>query len=212
MGALMGEPLRRIDGRSIGRFVAEEIAGPLGVPFHIGLPESEEGVVAELTAEQAVVDEMQGTLDSPYPQSGRNPVVLPTAPNSRAWRAAEIAGANGQSNARALAVIYGDLVADNSRLISAAGLAEATRVRFDGVDAISGGPTSYGAGFRLNDANYGGRGPKTTFGHCGWGGSLAFADPDAKMGFAFVTSRMLDFGDKMDPRRKRLIDAAYDAL
>lgn len=210
MGTLMGEPLRRIDGRSIGRFVAEEIAGPLGVPFHISLPQAEEGMVAELTAEQAVFDGMQTTLDSPFPQAGRNPAVPPLAPNARAWRAAEIAGANGQSNARALAVIYGDLVADRSHLISAAGLKEATRVRFDGVDA--GGPVSYGAGFRLNEADYGGRGPKTTFGHPGWGGSIAFADPEAKLGFAFVTARMLNFGAVMDPRRKRLIDAAYDAL
>lgn len=210
MGNLLGEPLRRIDGRSIGRFVAEEIAGPLGVPFYIGVPEAEEGRVAELTAEQAVFDAMQDTLDSPYPQSGRNPVVAPLAPNDRVWRAAEIPGANGHSNARALATIYGDLVADTSRLISPNGLAEATRIRFDGVDA--GGPVSYGAGFRLNEADYGGRGPKTTFGHPGWGGSIAFADPDAKLGFAFVTSRMLQFGAVMDPRRKRLIDAAYDAL
>lgn len=210
MGTLMGEPLRRIDGRSIGHFVADEIAGPLGVPFYIGIPEAEDGMVAELTAEQAVFDGMQETLGSPYPQAGRNPVVLPTAPNARAWRAAEIAGANGHSNARALAMIYGDLVAHGSRLISAAGLAEATRVRFDGLDA--GGPVVYGAGFRLNEADYGRRGPKTTFGHPGWGGSIAFADPEAKLGFAFVTSRMLNFGDVMDPRRKRLIDAAYDAL
>lgn len=210
MGALMGEPLRRIDGRSIGRFVAEEIAGPLGVPFYIGLPQAEDGMVAELTAEQAVFDGMRDTLDSPYPQAGRNPEVPPLAPNARAWRAAEIPGANGQSNARALAVIYGDLVADRSRLISAAGLAEATRVRFDGSSA--GEPVCYGAGFRLNEADYGGRGPKTTFGHPGWGGSIAFADPVAKLGFAFVTARMLNFATVMDPRRKRLIDAAYDAI
>ncbi|MBI1170039.1 serine hydrolase [bacterium] len=210
MGTLMAEPLRRIDGRSIGRFVAEEIAGPLGVPFHIGLPEDEEPMVAELSADQAVFDAMQETLDSPYPQAGLNPEVPPLAPNARAWRAAEIPGANGQSHARALAMIYGDLVAERSRLISAAGLDEALRMRFDGVDA--GGPVIYGAGFRLNEADYGRRGPKTTFGHPGWGGSIAFADPEARMGFAFVTARMRNFGAVIDPRRKRLIDAAYDAL
>lgn len=212
MGTLMAEPLRRIDGRSLGQFVADEIAGPLGVAFYIGVPEGEEGLVAEISAEQAVVDGMQSTLASAYPQSGRNPLVLPTAPNSRAWRAAEIPGANGHANARALASIYGDLVADNSRLLTRSGLAKATRARFDGLDAMSGGPTTYAAGFRLNEAGYGQRGPNTTFGHGGWGGSVAFADPEAKLGFAFVTARMLDYGDEIDPRRKRLIDAVYDAL
>lgn len=210
MGTLLGEPLRRIEARRIGRFVAEEIAGPLSVPFYIGLPEAEDRMVAELSAVQAVFDGMRDTLDSPYLQAGMNPAVPPLAPNARAWRAAKIPGANGQSNARALAMIYGDLVADRSRLISAQGLAEATRVRFDGVDA--GGPVSYGAGFRLNEADYGGRGPKTTFGHPGWGGLIAFADLVAKLGFAFVTARILNFSAVMDPRRKRLIDAAYDVI
>jgi CubicO group peptidase (beta-lactamase class C family) len=50
------------------------------------------------------------------------------------------------------------------------------------------------------------------FGHTGWGGSVAFADPARRLGFAFVTSRLLGFDDGVDPRRARLLDAVYAAL
>ena len=50
------------------------------------------------------------------------------------------------------------------------------------------------------------------FGHSGWGGSFAYADPDAGLGIAYVMNRMIGFGDDPDPRRVRLLDALYSAL
>ena len=50
------------------------------------------------------------------------------------------------------------------------------------------------------------------FGHTGWGGSTAFADPARRLGFAYVTNRLLGFDDGVDPRRARLLDAVYAAL
>jgi CubicO group peptidase (beta-lactamase class C family) len=211
-GHLAGEPLRRADGRSPGRFVAEEIAGPLQVPIHIGLPASEEHRVAELIEGPAAADWLAETLASPYPHACRNPTVAATTPNDRAWRAAEIPGANGQSNARALAVMYGDIVSGGSRLISPAGIAAATWKRFDGTDACFQTPAAYGAGFHIGDACHGVKASPRSFGHTGWGGTFAFADPDARTGFAYVTNRMLGFDDGIDPRRQRLVDAFYAAL
>jgi CubicO group peptidase (beta-lactamase class C family) len=211
-GHLAGEPLRRVDGRSAGRFVAEEIAGPLGVPIYIGLPEGEDHRVAELIEGPGASDWVTETLSGPYPQACRNPVVRATQPNDRAWRAAEIPGANGQSDARALAMMYGSLASGRSPLVSPAGLAEATRPRFDGVDACFQTPASYGAGFDLANACYGSRASKHSFGHTGWGGTFAFADPEARIGFAYVTNRMLGFDDGIDPRRQRLVEALYAAL
>jgi CubicO group peptidase (beta-lactamase class C family) len=211
-GHLAGEPLRRTEGRRVGRIVAEDIAGPLGVPFHIGLPESEDHRAAELIDGPKTSDWVAVTLNSPYPHSCRNPFMPATAPNERAWRAAEIPGANGHSNARALATIYGSLASGNSSLISRAGLAEATRARFEGIDACFETPAAYGAGYRLSDPSYGPRSSPRSFGHTGWGGTLAFADPEAQLGFAFVTCRMLGFDDGIDPRRRRLVEAIYDAL
>jgi CubicO group peptidase (beta-lactamase class C family) len=212
LGHLAGEPLRRIDGRRVGKFIAEEIAGPLGVPFFIGLPASEDHRVAELIEGPKTADWVARVLASPYPSSCRNPSLRPTEPNHRAWRTAEIPGANGQADARALATIYGSLVGADPPLISRHGLTDATRPRFDGVDASDGTPAAYGAGFRLKDPCYGAKASRSTFGHTGWGGTLAFADPDARLGFAYVTSHMLGFDDGVDPRRQRLVEAVYDAL
>jgi len=211
-GHLAGEPLRRVDGRSPGRFVAEEIAGPLGVPIYIGLPAQEDHRVAELIEGPKASDWLAETLAGPYPHACRNPDVAATTPNDRAWRAAEIPGANGQSDARALATMYGSLAAGKSRLISDAGLAAATRQRFDGLDACFQTPSRYGAGFHLGDASNGAKASRNAFGHTGWGGTFAFADPEARIGFAYVTNRMLGFDDGIDPRRQRLVDAVYEVL
>lgn len=212
IGHLMGEPLRRVDGRTIGRFVAEEIAGPLDVPFFIGLPEREDHRVAELIEGPKASDWVTETLAGDYPQMISNPDVKATTPNSRAWRAAEIPGGNGHGDARALAAIYGELASGGGKLISKDGLAQATRLRFDGIDAASQMPACFGAGFALRDTSFGARPSRASFGHAGWGGTVAFADPEAKIGFAFVTSHMLGFDDSVDPRRERLIGAIYDAL
>ena len=47
-GWLCGELIRRVDGRSVGRFFADEVAGPLGVEVWIGLPEEQEPRVTTL--------------------------------------------------------------------------------------------------------------------------------------------------------------------
>lgn len=211
-GTLVAEPLRRVDGRSIGRFVREDIAAVLEVAFFIGLPADQDHRAAEVVLGPGHSDWVAEVLASPYPQSCDNPMILADTPNDRRWRAAEIAGANGQSDALALATIYGGLATGASPLISRSGLAAAVAPRFEGVDAIYQSPTRYAAGFKLQDQAYGARASRNSFGHCGWGGSMAFADPEAKVGFGFVTNRMQGFSDGIDPRHTRLTDAVYAAL
>lgn len=111
-----------------------------------------------------------------------------------------------------MARLFGGLADGSSPLISAEGLAAALRPRFDGLDAVNQLPVRYAAGFRLNDPAFGPQSSPDSFGHCGWGGSFAFADPGARLGFAFVTRNMLGFSDGIDPRRARLLQAVYDVL
>ena len=210
-GHLAGEPIRRVSGTSVGRFVMREIAAPLGAAFYFGLPEALDHLAAEMIEGPKASDWVAAALAGPYPHACRNPTPLATQPNARGWRAAEIPGGNGQSHARALAAIYGNTVGGAKPLISRATLTEATRPRFAGIDSCFGSPVAYGAGFRIDDASHGGRGAGT-LGHSGWGGAVAFGDPAARMGFAYVTNTMLGFDDGIDPRRQRLIDAVYDAL
>ena len=210
-GHLTGEPLRRADGRSPGRIVAEDIAGPLGVSFHIGLPEAEDHHAAEMIAGPGTNDWLDMVLASPCPESCANPRPDALAPNTRAWRAAEIPGGNGHGNARSLATIYGTLAAGGGSLLSKSVLAEATRQRFSGDDVSFGLPSTWAAGFRLGDPDAGPKASPRAFGHAGWGGSIAFADPDAGIGFAYVTRHMRGF-ETLDPRRERLSNAVYEAL
>lgn len=214
-GHLAGEILRRVDGRRIGAFVAQEIAGPLGISFFIGLPESEEGRVAATIAGPGADDNIVKAEEEPLGRGLINPRFSVTQPNDRAWRAAEIPAGNGQGDALGLARLYGALASGGSleglRLIGAEALAAATAERFRGTEASMGRPLAFGAGFMLNEG--GGFGPSAgAFGHTGLGGSLAFADPDARVGVAYTPNRLLGFGDKPDPRRQRLIAAVYDSL
>lgn len=211
-GHLAGEPIRRVTGGSVGRFIAENIAGPLGVPFFVGLPEREDARAAEMVPGPLVYAAMDRLRESPYPHGAQNPRPVADAPNHRAWRAAEVPGGNGHADAKALATIYGALAQGGGSLISPDGLAAATRVRFRGEDAGFLLPTVFGAGFRLNDPSFGPAASPASFGHSGWGGAVAFADPQARLGFAYVTNHMRDFLDGVDLRRVRLQEAAYGAL
>ena len=212
-GHLAGEPIRRVTGGSVGAFIAQNIAGPLGVPFYVGLPENEDALAAEIVSGPLVDAGMEKLREGAYGQGARNPTPRADAPNHRAWRAAEVPGGNGHTNARALATIYGTLVRGGGPLISPAGLAAATAERFRGDDSGFQLPTAWGAGFRLDDAaSYGPRASAGSFGHSGWGGAVAFADPEARLGFAYVTNHMRDFLDGVDLRRLRLTQAVYAAL
>jgi CubicO group peptidase (beta-lactamase class C family) len=142
----------------------------------------------------------------------RNPTVVPTTPNARGWRAAEIPGGNGHGDARSLARLYGVLAQGGGDLISPEGLKAATAERYRGPDASSGLPTAFGAGYRLSDPD-GLLGPSTAaYGHTGWGGAFAFADPANGLGVAYVMNRMLGDGEDALTRHARLIDSIYSSL
>ena len=136
-------------------------------------------------------------------------------PNQRVWRAAEIPAANGYGDVRGLAKLYGALaqggVLDRVRLLGRGALGAATEERFPGNEAGFDRPMAFGAGFMPNVAHEF-RPSDIAFGHSGWGGSFAYADPDAALGVAYVMNRMLGFGDRPDPRRLGLLNALYSAL
>ncbi|MYD16184.1 MAG: beta-lactamase family protein [Chloroflexi bacterium] len=214
-GWLVGEVIRRIDGRTCGEFVRDEIAQPLGIDFYIGLPETEDGRTADLiaapgappigvTAEDTIAAKALG-LAAPR---------LAGAVNSREWRAAEYPAANGHGNGRSLATIYSTLAQGGGELMSAATMdACGPTERVGREDLVLGFLVRRSLGFILSTA--GGRyewGPNPrTFGHSGAGGSLGFADPDAGIGFGYVMNQMSG-GLGADPRWKPMIDAVYASL
>ena len=231
-GWIVGEILKRIDGRPIGRFLADEVAGTLGIDSFIGLPESEEHRVAQLIPAPVITDPptielitaMMGPGSLGYRSLTMDGAMLgdqeydPSVPlqidtfNSRQVHAAEIPGAAGISEARALARMYGACVSeiDGIRLISDDTVRTVRAERSRGPDKSLIVECAWGMGFmRHLDTN-----PMLTgesFGHPGAGGSLAFGDLDHQVGFGYVMNQMGN-GVAGDPRANALIEAVRSCL
>jgi CubicO group peptidase (beta-lactamase class C family) len=217
-GWLVGEVIRRVTGRTTGQFLAEEVSGPLGLDLWIGLPEAEEPrlsrlVPAELPQVSASLsgDERERLLAMADPESLLQRALNPTDPpfnfNRRPVHAAELPAANGIATARALAKLYAATIGevDGVRLLMPETVAAATVEQSSGRDAVLVLPTRFGSGFFLPSSFSPLMGPRS-FGHSGAGGSLAFADPDFQVGFAYVMNRMQQ-GLAADPRPVALVES-----
>lgn len=218
-GWLGGELVRRVTGRSIGEFVASEIVAPLGVDFWIGLPEEHEYRVAHLMAHPIpkfppdiakFMNDHGGPGSEAEKALSLNGAFGPGAFNKREVHAAQIPGANGISNAKALATIYAAVIGevDGVRLLGEDTLRLATTSETPAgeLDRILGRETVFGKGYMLHsDRNkYAGPG---SFGHDGAGGSVAFAQPSRQLAVSYVMNTMLTVYDE-DPRRSGYINAA----
>jgi CubicO group peptidase (beta-lactamase class C family) len=219
-GWLSGELLRRIDGRTIGRFFAEEVAGPLALDLWIGLPPEREPSVAtlEYAANWGETFEFDETLleDPVFLATWANPNLFPDEflPwNDPKWHQAEIPSANGIGTARAVARFYGCLSRggeiDGVRLISEDTLRLGTTCISRGRDPYLDEPAAYGVGYQVQTdlMLYGP--PPAAFGHDGAGGSVHGAWPEERVGFSYVNNLLRD--DAMPDRRQQPILAALHA-
>ena len=223
VGFYPAEVVRRVDGRTMGRFVAEEIAAPLGAEFWIGVPEELEPRVTRITPfDFSELDPTIPTFDAyldPTSLINRgmaNPPIFDFEYlDSRAFRAVEVPAANGVTTARSLARIYAACslggTLDGVRLLGRETLDEATRVHVSGIDEVYRVPTAWALGF-FNPSEGNEFSPNASaFGHAGIGGSIGFADPVARVGFGYAMNR-LGTHNLIDPRPRALVDALYDAL
>jgi CubicO group peptidase (beta-lactamase class C family) len=222
-GHLVGEVVRRADGRSLGNFFREEFCEPFGLDFHIGLAEADDARVAELLPAPAsppgAPSLFAAARKNPRSLVGRvfgNPTIEVGDVNTHAWRAAEIPAVNGHGTARGLARIYGALacggVLEGVPVLSSEQIARANSEQAKGVDAVLGPLHSrFGLGFMLTQPMIPFGPNPHSFGHPGFGGSIAFADPDARLGFAY-TMNQLQTGLGGDARGFALIGALYTAL
>jgi CubicO group peptidase (beta-lactamase class C family) len=233
-GYLVGEVIRRISGKSVGRFLHDEITGPLGAEYFIGLPPELESRVGKLitfsfgpTEEQRAA---MGDFDiNTLPEEMREMAAAFLDPNSLSLKAlsltspgldfnapemhaAEIPAGNGIGTARGLARMYASFVGevDGIRVLDDKTVANATVEQSAGKDAILIKNTRFALGFMLDQPDVPLLGPKA-FGHDGAGGFLAFADPDANIGFAYVMNKM-NANISADERSKSLVDAVRASL
>jgi CubicO group peptidase (beta-lactamase class C family) len=229
-GYLVGEVVRRVAGRTIGTYLRDEIAEPLGLDFWIGLPEQHESRVAvlggglgELVGEAdaevdpealAAIMELIGpdsTLGRALSAGGA--FAHTDAFNTRAVHAAEIPAAGGIGDARSIARLYAACIGeiDGIRLLTPEQLATATTQRSEGPDVvILNLDLQFGLGFIVPSSLLQLGGPKS-FGHFGLGGSMGWADPEAGLAFGYVMNR-LELGVTGDARSYNLVNACYDAI
>jgi CubicO group peptidase (beta-lactamase class C family) len=213
-GWLAGELLRRTTGRSPGTFLREQVTGPLGADFWIGLPELEEPRVATLVPPRTSLRDALAPFgdDLLLARVFSNPgghFDYDGMWNTRRLRACELPSSNGVGDARGLARLYASCIGDGvdgRRTLAPDTVAAATTEQVAGPDAVIVTDTRFGLGFMLGKS-FGAANPSTCFGHAGAGGSLAFADPESGLAFGYVMND-LRFDAAGDPRSETLVRAA----
>ncbi|MBU2887343.1 beta-lactamase family protein [Gilvimarinus agarilyticus] len=228
-GWILAEVARRVSGvKDYPTLFAERLTKPLGMKAYLGVPESEQEVLADVaplkkplgtqgSASKGANSAALGQLMKSDPRgvtnrAFTNPMTLMNSTNSQVWREACIPAANLHTNALSLARFYAALVADDSPYGKAASLQEFRAESTAGVDNVLGVHLRFGLGFMLSqdvdDCRYGG---PQGFGHPGAGGSVGYADPETGIGFTYVTARL---GQSLliDARAQRLVRTLSECL
>ncbi|WP_161793735.1 serine hydrolase domain-containing protein [Agreia bicolorata] len=220
-GYLLSEITRRVTGKLMGEFLRDEVTGPLGADYSMGLDESQFARVATLTPN--LESRLLASKDHEDPDSLRALAFAqnPDGPwqgmlNSPEFRQLDMPSASGHGNARSVARIYaavargGEL--DGVRILSPGAISQMATVQHDQIELLQERHYRQGLGVLLNspEAVYMGPHPDA-FGHHGIGGSIGFADPGARIGFGYSVNKMHAVGTN-GPRARRLIDALYSIL
>jgi CubicO group peptidase (beta-lactamase class C family) len=226
IGLYMQELIRHVDPahRTLGRFFAEEIAGPLGIEFYIGLPPE---IPDERLATLRTYTPMRGIralFSSPpgfvarvlWPWSllRKSMLFADVAPNDRRWLEVEVPAGNGVGTARAIARAYSAFAEGGADLGLTPETVEALAAPHDfepARDAVMGKPDSISLGFMKPGPQRIFGSSERAFGTPGAGGSFGFADPDARLGFAYVMNNM-SYEMFDDPREKALRDAVHRSI
>lgn len=198
-GHLVGEPVRRVDGRSLGTFLREEVTAPLGIEFGFGLSDDKQRNVVDLHGLRAFANALADKPELYRRAIGNPPGAFDDAVvNSSRFRSAEIPAINGHGTARGVARMYVDLM--SGRILSAGLLAEMSSPQCNGVDQVMGSNVSWGFGVAVDDDGFGMGGTGGHYG--GWSRVGGYA-------FAFVTSVMgtHDRGERIEAALREVIGA-----
>jgi CubicO group peptidase (beta-lactamase class C family) len=195
-GHLVGELVRRLSGKPLKTFVAEEIAGPLGADFQIGAAEADWDRIAPVTPPPPLPFDLASLdPDSPVYKTFTGPVADAGAANTPAWRRAELGALNGHGNARSVARILRVLAlggaAGGVRLLSPDAIGLIFDEQSHGPDLVLGVPLRFGIGYALPETDtvpYIPQGRSCYWG--GWGGSVILMDLDARTTISYMMNKM----------------------
>ncbi len=216
-GHLVGEVVRRISGKSLRQFVAEEITGPLGADFQIGAAESDWGRIADVVPPPPLdIDLAALGMDSPAVRTFTGPIPMAEDANTPGWRRADIGAANGHGNARSVARVMSVVArggeVDGVRLLGPETIDLIFREQQNGVDLVLGVPLRFGVGYglpRLDVIPYIPDGKICFWG--GWGGSMIIMDVGRRVTISYMMNKM-GAGVVGSERSAEYCQAIYDFI
>ncbi|MFJ8947317.1 serine hydrolase domain-containing protein [Streptomyces sp. NPDC102395] len=221
---LTGELVRRVTGRTIGAWIAEEIAGPLGADLWLGLPAGESARAGRVGPVEAPVPAgalrtrpkraVSDAYADPASLTRRAFAAITPLPdeNDPAYRAAALPASNGIATAEGLARFYASLIGEvegGTRLFLPETARAARGERAAGPDRVLVVNTRFGLGYMLHGTASPLLSP-TSFGHPGRGGALGFADPESGLAFGYVTNGFRK-SVTADPRAQALVRALRES-
>ncbi|MEU9985971.1 serine hydrolase domain-containing protein [Streptomyces sp. NPDC048045] len=222
---LTGELVRRITGRPIGEWIADEIAAPVGADLWLGLPEAEQGRAGRVgpAAEPPTAGTLRTRPKRAVSEAYADPASLTRRAfaaitplpdeNAPGYRAAALPASNGIATADGLARFYASLIGDvdgGTRLFTPRTMELARGEQSAGPDRVLVVGTRFGLGYMLHGSASPLLSPHS-FGHPGRGGALAFADPETGIAFGYVTNGFRK-SVTADPRAQALVRAVRTAL
>jgi len=216
-GHLVGELVRRISGKPLKQFVAEEIAGPLGADFQIGAAESDWARIADVVPPPPLPFDLQALgPDSPAVKTLTGPAIEAGIANTPGWRLADLGAVNGHGNARSVARIMSVVSrggqAGGVRLLSPETIGLIFREQLNGTDLVLGVPLRLGIGYGLPRPDLLPWIPDERI--CfwgGWGGSMIIMDTGRRMTISYMMNKMAP-GIIGSDRSAAYGQAIYDAV
>jgi CubicO group peptidase (beta-lactamase class C family) len=218
-GNLVGEVVRRVDGRTVGQFFADEIAKPFGADFHIGTGPDHDARIAPVIPAPPLVYGGDGDGSGPdktsIPYRASNPRLNAEDSWTIPWRRAEIPAAGGHGNARGVALAQCAVSAGGSAngvdLLTPATVERIFDVQAAGRDLVLGIGVTFGVGYGLNSPRAPiAPNPRVCY-WGGWGGSLCVNDVDAGFTMAYVMNRMGE-GTVGDDRAHTILRGVYASI
>lgn len=225
-GFILGEVVRRVTGRTIGQYLRTEIAEPMGIDVHIGLPRAEHHRCADMINKPHIRDVLAKgqapghpvSLDE-HPMAGLS-IAMGFVPDDELgsneltrWRTAEFPGTNGHVSALGLATFYNGLAQEKLLSREQMDVARVSQGGFD-TDVVLGPRVAdhgWGLGYMLNQRGVAGPNLRS-FGHGGSGGSYGFVDLENQIGYAYVMNYFDATKCNADPRSTALSDQVYRAI
>ncbi|UJW32721.1 beta-lactamase family protein [Saccharothrix sp. AJ9571] len=216
-GHLIGEVVRRVSGKSLKQFIADELAGPLGADFRLGAEEADWHRIADVVPPPAAkLDFAALGPDNIMVKTLSGPAIDPNMANTPAWRQAELGAVNGHGNARSLARLLSAIprggTVDGVRLLGQETIELIFDEQANGVDLGLGIPLRWGIGFGLPRQDVLPWIPEGRI--CfwgGWGGSMVIMDLERRMTLTYMMNRMAP-GIIGSDRSAAYTQAVYDAL